>query len=90
MLTLISYDLKKGDKDYAPLYEAIKALGDAWWHYMESVWIVHTDRTASQCRVGLRTAIDDDDTLFVCDITGKERDGWLPSKAWEWLKNHDK
>ena len=49
MLILITYDLKKLDKDYAPLYEAIKKCGSAWWHYMESVWIVKTELSPNDC-----------------------------------------
>lgn len=90
MLILITYDLKQPDRDYASLYESIKTCGDSWWHYLDSVWLIHSDTlSASQCYDRIRDNIDDNDNLFVVEITGKNRQGWLPSKAWEWIKKHD-
>lgn len=90
MLVLISYDLKTPDKDYAPLYEAIKNCGDKWWHYLESVWLVHTNLTPNECFERLRENFDTGDRCFVVDITNQQRQGWLPSKAWDWIKaNND-
>lgn len=86
MLVLISYDLKTPDKDYAPLYEAIKNCGDKWWHYLESVWLVHTDLTPNECFERLRENLDTGDRCLVVEITNQQRQGWLPSKAWDWIK----
>jgi hypothetical protein len=41
MIFSINYDLKKPDRDYAGLYEAIKSCGE-WWHYLGSTWLVDT------------------------------------------------
>lgn len=40
MAYLISYDLINPGQNYPGLIEAIKNLG-AWWHNLESVWIVN-------------------------------------------------
>jgi hypothetical protein len=40
---LITYDLNSPGRKYDALHDEIKALG-AWWHYMESTWIVVTAR----------------------------------------------
>ena len=85
MLILISYDLKCPGRDYTALYESIKSLGE-WWHYLGSVWIIKSDRNVTQIAQILRTKIDENDLLFVVDITGKPVDGWLPRAAWEWMK----
>lgn len=90
MLLLITYDLKKADKDYSALYDAIKSCGDKWWHYLESVWIVHTNTySVETCMNYLRTVMDANDYLLVYDVTHKEYNGWLPSKAWEWIKSNN-
>lgn len=88
MLLLITYELKKIEKDYTPLYESIKACGDHWWHYLKSIWIVHTNLSPQECYDRIRDNIDSHDYLLVIDITGQKRQGWLPSKAWTWLKEN--
>lgn len=89
MLLLISYDLKSADKDYNSLYEGIKNNCSKWWHYMESVWIVKTNNTPDSYVDMLKDKIDKEDRLFVVDISHQKRQGWLPSKAWEWIKAND-
>ena len=46
-LYTISYDLKKPDRDYSGLYEAIKSF-ESWWHYLESTWIIKTEKTPKE------------------------------------------
>lgn len=89
MLLLITYDLKSSDRDYTLLYEAIKNLGDKWWHYMESVWLVHTNLSPTDSFNRLKEYFTQDDTCFIVNITGQERQGWLTSKAWDWIKIND-
>lgn len=89
MIYLITYDLMQPNRDYEPLYEAIKKCGSNWWHYLESTWIVATDISVNECVKRLRQTMDDNDNLLVVNITGQERQGWLPSKAWDWIKQHD-
>lgn len=84
---LIGYDLNK-NKDYPALHDAIKALGGAWWHHLDSTWLVRTSQTASQARDALKQLIDADDELLVIDVTGDSR-AWkgFNDKGSEWLKN---
>lgn len=89
MIVLITYDLKQPDRDYTSLYDSIKQCGSRWWHYLGSVWIVRTDLTPAQCYERLRPNIDDNDYLFVVDISRQQRQGWLPTDAWEWIKTND-
>ena len=90
MIMLITYDLKQPDKDYSSLYESIKQCGSLWWHYLESVWIVQTEFTPEECCDRIRPSMDENDYLLVVDITNQKKQGWLPSKAWEWLNTHAK
>jgi hypothetical protein len=87
MLHLVTYDLKQPGQNYTPLYDAIKSLG-AWWHYLESVWLVKTAHTASQVSAVLRPHIDSNDRLLIVDITGDTNDGWLPQDAWNWISSN--
>lgn len=81
---IISYDLKQSDKDYSGMYESIKAF-DNWWHYLESTWIIKTDDASEEVFNKLKPHIDDDDNLLIIEV-GKKRQGWLPKKAWDWIK----
>lgn len=90
MILLITYDLKQPDRDYVSLYEAIKNTSRNWWHYLESTWLIDTNITPDECVKRLRQTMDEDDFLLVVDITGCARQGWLPSKAWDWIKQYDK
>jgi len=90
MLILITYDLKQPNRDYSSLYESIKSCGTTWWHFLESVWIIHTnDLDPNECYHRIRECIDDKDNLLVVDITNRNRQGWLPSKAWDWIRQND-
>ena len=83
---LIAYDIHPNQASaYQNLAEAIQSLG-AWWHHLETVWIVRSDKTPKEIRDGLRAHIDADDQLLVVDITRSEADwagvndagnGWL-------------
>ncbi len=88
MLYMISYDLKSPGRDYTTLYEAIKSFG-VWWHYLGSTWIIKTSQSVSQVSELIRQRLDTNDYLIVVDITGKERDGWLPQKAWDWIRDNN-
>ena len=90
MLVLITYDLKNSNKDYAPMFEAIKNCGTDWWHYLESVWIVKTELSPNECFERIRENLTDQDRCFIVDITGQRRQGWLPANAWNWLKDKEK
>ena len=83
MIHLITYDLNKPGQDYSDLYEKIKSLG-AWWHYLDSTWLVDTNQSASQIWENLKSCVDDNDNVLIIRITSDYK-GWLPKKAWDWL-----
>jgi hypothetical protein len=84
---LITYDLNTPGKKYDDLYDKIKAIG-AWWHYLDSTWIVATTLTPSQVMDRLKPTIDSNDAVLVIDITSDIYSGWLTKDAWDWLAKH--
>ncbi len=88
MLISISYDLRQPGRNYQPLYETIKS-AQAWCHAMDSLWFIYTSETVHAWSEKLRRVTDEDDYLFVVDITGRPRAGWLQKATWEWLEKHD-
>ena len=84
MIYAVNYDLKKPGQDYAPLYEAIKGCGD-WWHYLGSTWLVDTTLSADGIWKKLQPHVDANDNVLIIGLTG-DYSGWLPEKAWEWVR----
>lgn len=88
MLYLVTYEINK-NKDHSSLFETIKDCG-VWWHYLDSTWIIKTDKTASEIQDKLRPHIDKvDDSILIIKIDPKHRAGLLPRKAWNWLKRNE-
>lgn len=80
---LITYDLRQPGRDYASMYEAIKK-NRAWWHYLESVWIIVTTETASDIWNTLYQHMDKNDFLMIIEVRNNVQ-GWLPKDAWDWI-----
>lgn len=83
---LISYDLKKPDQDYTYLIQELKK-SNLWWHYLESTWLISTFETTQQIYQRIEKFIDKNDSVIII-LVGKEYQGWLPEKAWNWIHNN--
>jgi hypothetical protein len=81
---LITYDLHRPGQDYARLYDAIKSLG-AWWHCLESIWLVQTSMTSGQVRDALRPHLDANDALLVAGLNGNWATLGVESDCIDWL-----
>ena len=88
---LVTYDLKIPGQNYSDLYDAIKSEGD-WQHPLESIWAVKTGISVSAGTLyeRLRPLIDENDSLFIVEITDQDRQGWLAKSFWTWLKENKK
>jgi hypothetical protein len=87
MILIITYDLKTPGRKYSPLYETIKAQG-RWWHYLKSTWLIDTQKTPEQVAEAINPYLGEDDNLLVAEM-GTNYQGWLPSKAWDWIRRHE-
>lgn len=83
---LIAYDLNAPGQNYDDLIAAIKGLG-AWWHHLDSTWLVRSDLTARDIRDRLSKSLDSGDELLVVDVTDDSR-AWrgFNAGASKWLK----
>ena len=88
MILNISYDLNKPGQQYPNLYDTIKK-APSWAHAMDSLWFISTNESVKTWSDRLKQAIDNNDDLFVVDITGQPRQGWMNQKIWDWLKQHN-
>jgi hypothetical protein len=73
---LIAYDIHspRGDS-YENLITAIQSLG-AWWHHLETVWIVRSARTPSEICDHLGQYVGVEDQLLIVDVSG-DHAGWV-------------
>ena len=85
MIYSINYDLNRAGQNYNELHNAIKSCG-AWWHCLDSHWLVDTNLTASAIWDKLAPHVDDNDRFFIVGIT-RDYSGWLTQAAWEWINS---
>lgn len=84
---LVTYEFKKPDEgDYTGLYQQLKSF-PGWWHYLKHTWLIRTDDSADGIYTKLKPHLDENVNLFIIEV-GKDRQGWLPSKAWDWIKKY--
>jgi hypothetical protein len=85
---LACYDLNSPGQDYSDLFKAIKAVAEAWWHNLDSTWIVISRLKAVEIRDQLATHIDPNDELLVARLGtelawtgfGKDASDWLSTE----------
>jgi hypothetical protein len=86
---LIAYDIHppKGEA-YEYLVKAIQSLG-AWWHHLETIWIVRSAHTPGEIRDRLKSHVGIEDQLLVIDISG-DTAGWIGvnDTGSKWLNEH--
>jgi hypothetical protein len=86
---LIAYDIHpaKGEA-YEKLVKAIPSLG-AFWHHLETVWIVQCALSPDEIRDRLKSHIGIEDQLLIVDISG-DAVGWLGvnSVGSKWLADN--
>lgn len=89
MIYSISYDLRQPGRNYDDLYDIIKS-APGYIHAMDSLWFISTSESVEVWCNRLRQAMDNNDWLFVVDITGQSSQGWMKKSVWDWLKKHER
>lgn len=79
---IITYDLNKEWQDYPSLINAIKQYKYINW--MKSVWFIKTDSTATEINTNLTKYIDNNDRLFISEITSN-MNWWIDKSIWNFL-----
>ncbi|HEY6095725.1 MAG TPA: hypothetical protein VIU93_12310 [Gallionellaceae bacterium] len=83
---MITYDFKGSTEQYSSLFEEIKKF-PGWWHYIANSWLIVSEESAKEIFHKLKPHLDNDINLLVIEV-GKDRQGWLPEKAWDWFKRN--
>lgn len=87
MLYQITYELKVKGKDYAPLYLAIKRMGD-WAHPVETVWFINSQLLLDEVSKTLSSHVDPRyDKILVTMVSHNGIGGRASTEFWKWLRN---
>jgi hypothetical protein len=84
---MIGYDLNKPAQNYARLIERLKKFS-AYWHHLDSTWIVRTDMTCVAIRDELTKLMDSNDEILVADLTGVAAWNGFNTDGSKWLKDY--
>jgi len=55
---------------------------------LDSTWLVSTSLSPRQAWDKLAAVVDKNDHILIVNTTGDTYGGWLPQKAWDWLRSH--
>lgn len=83
---VLSYDLKGTYGSYEKLYAFLKSQNN-WWHYLASTWLIVSQKSASELTDEIVPFINKGDRFLIVPLVSGGS-GWLPSKAWDWIKKH--
>ncbi len=86
MVYIVSYDLKKPDRNYEDLTNGLKSFG-TWWHQTGSVWVIVTSKTTADVRDYLRQFMDANDKLFVVQLQKNGAAVGFSTDEYNWIKN---
>jgi hypothetical protein len=87
MILLVTYNLKRPAGSYPEFFEILKGQ-DSWWHYLPSTWLVDTELSVEHLYRELKPLLKDGDHILIT-VLSRDRQGWLPKKAWEWIRKHE-
>lgn len=86
---LVAYSVTGPKEQYSKFFEAIKECGEKWWHYLDSLWLIKTDKSANEVGEKLADTLEakGQDNVLVIEVIGHAQ-GWLPPSAWSWINEH--
>lgn len=86
---VVTWDLNARSPNYGAARDAFVKHIDRYTHMkddgFDSVRFVSTSSTAMQIRDDLKTKLDADDGLFICQINKGQNEGWLSKAIWAWI-----
>ena len=68
MLYAVLCRLGRPAGEYPTLSGAVQSVGVAWWQVADSTWLIQSDRSASEVRDAIASAINPDDVALVFPV----------------------
>lgn len=81
---MLSYDLNSPGQKYDKVFEIIKEFG-SYIKLQKSFWLIRTNLTPQQMTDKLNTVLDNNDSLFICEIV-KNYQGRATEDDWKFIK----
>ena len=86
MLCVVTFTLNPA-RINAPLVKEIQN-STGWMHYFDNSWFIATNEDVNQLYTRLKPFFKDTDLFLIIEIRKQSTyQGWLPEKAWDWLKD---
>ena len=86
---VVTWELNREKPNYNAARDAFVKHIDRYTHVkdngLDSVRFISTSWTATQIRDDLKTKLDANDRLFICQINKGQNDGWLDKAVWDWI-----
>ena len=77
-------------RNYQIIHDKIISLPDIvnWWHYIKSSYIlIASTSNASNLQNQIKAVIPNK-RFFLVEVDLINSNGWLPPKAWDWIRKH--
>jgi hypothetical protein len=84
----VAFNFSDGDPKITKLKPVFDKAVD-WYRYTPNCWIVWTSSSAERWYERLRPYIKDDDSMLIVKIDPSDRQGWVSTRVWQWLKDHE-
>lgn len=84
---LVTYDLSQPGRNYDELIEHLKSYG-TYSHSLGSVWLIVSDKTASQIREAADAYLDANDKILVVKTTSSAAWRGLRDSTSDWIKKN--
>ena len=83
---LVTYDYKTKPPSFDDFLKELKSF-PRWCHYIDSTWLIVSDLKAKEIWCKLKPFITEDVNVLIIEV-GKDRAGWQPEKAWDWIRRN--
>lgn len=84
---IITYDLINPGQKYDDIKDIISNLSSAYIHLQKSVWLIKSSETPDSICSKIRTVIDNNDELFICELKHNYQ-GWHSEKSWNFIREN--
>ena len=86
LVYLVSYDLNQPNQDYPKIVKAIETYEKSF-RVLKSQWFIYSNKTAEDIFNHLKRFIDEDDELFVCEVTRNCSGKFNEIRPRKWVDN---
>ena len=69
--------------------EALNQIVDNWYRIAPGAWVVVSLGTSQDLYARLRQQMPPNGNIFVSAMDPTDRQGWMPQKFWDWLRQHE-